>query len=282
MRFRNKGFGDIADLVGSRKGCPMWIAGSDPTLDGYPNDYLDGKESITLHLAHVKFPRASFRYSSEYDRSEYLLQSDPEYRALPLIAALPMYGKTRRETEALLSGNNRVYFHRMVNYLPTGVRGEVDPEFTKWKVAQTIAGKATVWGSHGSCLHTCVYMALLLGASEIHVIGSGHGLANDGGKDHFGAVDAVHQAMRVGDTFSNPKIAYPVIAQTIALKRACESNGVPFHWHERYDSTGERFITINEDELVELRERARRSFPAVKRLYWALVKRPITRIISKL
>lgn len=280
MKFQDKQFSDIHTLVGSLAGKPVWIAGSDPTLDTYPADFFDDKTGITLHLAHLKFPRATYRYSSEYDRSKFMLAHNPEYAELPLIAAWPMYGKSKKETERLLSGSKQVYFHRMVNYLPTGVRGEVSEKFTSWKVGRSIRNRASVWGSHGSCLHTCIYAALLLGASEIHVIGSGHGLVNTGGLDHFGSADSIHQNMRTGDTFSNPKIAFPVIEQTLALKKACEANGIPFYWHETCTREMDRFVSITDEAFADLEKRAYRDFPLVKRLYWFFLKRPVHRIIS--
>ncbi len=283
MKFSKHNFHDVHELAGTLKGKPVWIVGSDPTLDSYPADFLDDKIGITLHLAHVKFPNATYRYSSEYDRSKFLLAEKSEYAELPLIASLPMYGKTAAETKALLGASRGdVYFHRMYSYLPTGVRGEVSGPYTDWKVAKTLQGKARVWGSHGSCLHTCLYAALLMGAGEIHVIGSGHGLANSGGLDHFAAVDGIHQHMRTGDTFTNPKIAFPVIEQTLALKAACEKAGVPFYWHERYTPDMDQYVTASDEILADLRVRARRTFPLWRRAYWALLKRPLARLISRL
>lgn len=276
MKFKNDRFHDIRHIAGSLTGKPVWIVGSDPTLDGYPDDFLEGKAGITLHLAHVKFPRASFRYTSEYDRSEFLIPRHPEYRSSPLIAAYPVYGKTKAETRDLLSSCENVYFHRMVNYLPTGVRGEVSQRFTTWKVRRTIRKKSFVWGSHGSCLHTCVYAALLLGASEIHLIGAGHNLVDVRGLDHFSAVDGIHQNMRIGDTFTNPKIVYPVIKQTLALKRACEMNGIPFYWHARYKPEMDAFVEPAKATLSDLESRSKRSFGFMRRAYRLLVKRPIT------
>ncbi len=281
MKFHNKHFSDIHTLTGSLSGKPVWIAGSDPTLDGYPENFFDDKTGITLHLAHIKFPRATYRYSSEYDRSKFLLEHNPEYAKLPLIAAFPMYGKTKKETASLLSASEKVFFHRMVNYFPTGVRGEIELDYTIWKAARTRANRASIWGSHGSCLHTCIYIALLLGASEIHIIGSGHGLVNSGGLDHFASVDSIHQHMRTGDTFSNPKIALPVIEQTLALKTACEKNGVPFFWHDKHTPDMNTYVSISPEDFADLKKRAQRTFPLIKRIYRFFLKRPIIRFLSR-
>ena len=102
-----RGFPEVSALRNRHKGAAIWIAGSDPSLTGYPDSFLDDKVGITLHLAHVKFPRSTFRYSSQYDRSQLLLRDYPEHRTRPLIAALPMYGVTRRQTRELLGTTPR-------------------------------------------------------------------------------------------------------------------------------------------------------------------------------
>ncbi len=258
------------------KGQDVWIVGSDPTLDGYPDDFLKDKTAMTLHLAHLKFPFATIRYTSEYDRSENLLATRDDYHTGLIVSSLPHYGKTKKETKALLRDCPAVIYHDKVNYLPTGVREEVSQRFTTWKVARTIKRKSHVWGGHGSCLHTCIYAALFMGAKSIHVIGSGHSLVSGDKADHFAAADGVHQNMRVGDTFTDAKIAYPVIMQTIALKNACEQNGIPFYWHARYTPEMETEVTVSDEFLEKMRVKAERTFPLHRRLYRLLYKRPVT------
>ena len=275
----DKGFAMITGIEPVFSGKEVWIVGSDPTLDGYPDTFLDDKTAITLHLAHLKFPRATFRYTSEYDRSTFLFSTRDDYGTAPIISSLPHYGKTKKETRELMARGSFVVFHPMVNYLPTGVREEVSQSFTDWKVARTIAGKSHVWGSHGSCLHTCIFAALYLGATAIHVIGSGHSLVSGEAADHFAAADGIHQNMRVGDTFTDAKIAYPVIMQTIALKKACEKSGIPFYWHERYTPEMDREITVSDQFLDEMRIKARRTFPLYRRLYRFCIKRPVTLLL---
>jgi hypothetical protein len=280
IRTTGSNFHDARELHGRFDGSPVWIVGSDPSLSGYPDDFLDGKVGITLHLAHVKFPRATFRYSSEYDRSKYLLPLYPEYAALPLIAAVPMYGVTKKATYELLADGAEVYFHLMRNYPPTGVRGEIDPRFTRFKVAQTRRGEASVWGGHGSCLHTCVYMAVLMGASEINLIGAGHGMYG-GGSEHFSAVEGAHHEMRPGyKTFDDPTDSVPCIQQTLALRDACLAEGIGFNWHREYSPAMDRPMEIDEAWFAGMKERAKRRYKLSKRLYWALLKRPYTRIVS--
>jgi len=281
VRLSNPNFYDARELHNRYAGKPVWIVGSGPSLSTYPDSFLDNKIGITLHLAHVKFPRATFRYSSEYDRSKYLLPLYDEYRTQPLIAALPMYGVSRAETLQLLENSSEVYFHRMLSYLPTGVRGEVDKRFTLWKVRQTQGNKTGMWGGHGSCLHTCIYMAVLMGASEINLIGTGHGMYG-GGIEHFEAVEAAHHQIRPGyKSFDDPTDSVPIIDQTLALKDACEQSGIQFKWYWDYSPEMDRYLKIDNAWYSDMRERAVRRFGLVRRLYWFFLKRPYTRLVSR-
>ncbi|HCM26001.1 MAG TPA: hypothetical protein DIC34_05545 [Treponema sp.] len=233
-----------------------------------------------MHLSHKKFPEATYRYSSEYDRSEHLIAIDPIYREKPLIAAMPMYGKTCRETKELLSDFREVYFHRMVSYPPTGVRGEVDPSFTLWKVARTLAGKAKVWGGHGTCLHTAIYMAVLMGAGEINLIGCGHGMYKPE-TEHFAAVESEHHEMRPGyRSFSDPVEHVPLIEQTLALADACRAHGIRFEWYRTFTAAMDDKIVIDPEWLAEQKVRSERKFGLARTLYWAFAKRPLNRVIN--
>ena len=265
----------IQDVPALLQGKDVWIVGSDPTLDGYPDDFLKDKIAMTLHLAHLKFPDATIRYTSEYDRSENLLATRNDYSTGLIVSSLPHYGKTKRETKDLLHSCSSVIYHNKVNYLPTGVREEVSQRFTTWKVARTIARKSHVWGGHGSCLHTCIYAALYLGAKSIHVMGAGHSLVEGTKGDHFSVADSVHHSMR-NYGFNSVQIAYPIIMQTIALKKACEHNGIPFYWHARYTPEMDTEVTVSEDFLEEMRIKAKRTFPLYRRLYRFFIKRPVT------
>ena len=283
MKFDTPNFHDCRELYRSMAGKPVWIAGSDPSLSHYPDSFFDEKCAITLHLSHVKFPKATFRYSSEPDRSRYLLEKTPEYANVPLLAAYPLYGVSKRETREILTPCKEVYFHRMYSYPPHGVRGDIDESYTRFKVLQTLKNRAHVWGGHGSCLHTCIYMALLLGASEIHLIGCGHNLYTENGQEHFAAVEGDHHAMRPGyRSFSDPVENSALIEQTRLFQKICEENGIPFLWHRKYTPAMDEFIDVSDEWLAHQKQLAKRKFPLIKVLYRKLVKNPLYSIITRL
>jgi hypothetical protein len=270
----------VDTLHNKHKGQTIWIAGSDPSLSEYPDDFFDDKIAITLHLAHIKFPNATYRYSSEYDRSDYLLKKTSDYRNKALIAAYPMYGNSKQETIDLVGGFPEVYFHRMVSYPPNGIRGEVRRSYTKRKIRQTIKGNARIWGGHGTCLHTALYMAILMGAKEIKLIGAGHGMYKPG-MEHFDAVEADHHDMRPGySSFADPKEHVPLIQQTLLIAEQCRQQGIRFSWYRTWNPEMSDEIHVDETWFKGQRIAGKRKFAIKRRLYWFFIKRPIHKIIS--
>jgi len=124
----------ITELHNRHLNQPIWIAGSDPTLAEYPNSFLEDKVGITMHLAHVKFPRATYRYANEYDRVEYLKRTFPSFRTQTNIFGWPFYGKSKQDSRALTEDMDRAYFLHWRIYPPAGIREHVDWKYTWRKV----------------------------------------------------------------------------------------------------------------------------------------------------
>ncbi|MCD1654656.1 hypothetical protein K7J14_08050 [Treponema zuelzerae] len=170
----------------------------------------------------------------------------------------------------------------MVSYPPHGLRGDISESFTNYKIQQTVRNKARFWGGHGSCLHTCIYMALLMGASEIHLIGCGHNLYDGGGKEHFSQVESDHHSMRPGyRSFSDPVENAPLIEQTRLFKKLCEQSGIPFIWHRCYTPEMNELIEVTDEWMAMQKEAAMRKFPLIKVFYRKILKGPIHSIISR-
>jgi hypothetical protein len=277
----------LYSFYNTHKNNAIWIAGSDPSLTNYPDGFFDDKIGITLHLAHLKFPKATYRYSSEYDRSEYLRKIDPNYSKDILFAGYPFYGTSCKKTVRLFSegeGDN-VYYHHHFSYPPNGVRDEVDMKWTKWKVRQAMSGKARYWGSHGTCLHSAFFIAIFLGASEINIIGCSHGLYKSQ-YEHFEQVNGTDQEMRPdGPSYSNITYALPTIKQTYYLIKSCKELGINVNWYENYSNEKMKTINIDDNWIKEQEEivKNQQSKPSLVRIIGRkLIKYPFYRIKSQL
>lgn len=253
---------------------PVWIAGSDPSLDTYPDTFFDDKISITLHLAFMKFPTTSFMYANEADRVIYLKKHYPsDIVKVKHIYGFPLYGLNKSQSKKLAEGIPEAFYFNRQSYPPNGVRGEVDWNFTCKKVKQVRAGDTHVWGGHGTCLHGAFYTAIMLGANPINIIGAGHGMYSN--TKCFDAAMNIDKKMRPNaPSFSHPNKTVPIIDQTLALIEACRKEGITVNWIKEYNQEGE-FSTYNVSlkELGDMKKSYTTNFGRWRRMKNALKRR---------
>jgi len=218
----------ITELHKKYQNLPIWVAGSDPTLAEYPDNFFNNKISITLHLAHIKFPDATYRYANEFDRVKYLMKKYPDYLDKDNIFAWPFYKKTKAFCKKNID-INKAYFIKMRPYPPNGVRGEINWVFTHEKIKQAKEGKLTTFDGHGTCLHGAIYSDIMMGGNPINFIGCGLGTVK--AKAHFGNANDIDKNMRPGTSlFSKPEGFVPMIEQTLALISGCSKEGIKINW----------------------------------------------------
>jgi hypothetical protein len=255
----------LTELYGKHKGQPIWIIGSDPTLDSYPDDFLNGKIGMTLHMAHVKFPRASYRYANEVDRVEYLADNYPDFLKQDNIFSWPFYWKTKRYSKNAVKGGDP-WFHRLRSYQPWGIRGFIDWKFTEKKVRQAVQGRSINFGGHGTCLHGAMFTALYLGCNEINLIGCGHGMVS-AEKEHFGSINEIDKQMRPGiPLFSDPENNVPMIEQTLAIIAGCEKMGIKINWIKKWSADLNDHICVDKDHLMKKKKQLKKRALTLKYL----------------
>ena len=263
------------------RGASVWIAGSGPSLSRYPDDFAAGKILVTLHLAHVKFPQATWRYANECDRVEYLAARYPDFHTQANILSLPLYGASRRASLALAGAWQRTYWHWLCPNPPRGNPGDVDRAFTAWKVRRSREGRARVWGGHRTCLHGAMFAAVYMGAAEINLIGCDHGLVEPD-QEHFASVVEVDRRMRPGiRLFSDPLNNVPMIAQTLALIEGCREAGITVNWYRQFSRPMAETMEVDEDRLERERRAILASLPSITRLK-RRIKAPIHALINLL
>ena len=70
---------NIERMRDNNKGETIFLVGSGPSLDTYPDDFLQGKISMTLHLAFLKFSSPTYTHISEADRIQWLKNNRPDF-----------------------------------------------------------------------------------------------------------------------------------------------------------------------------------------------------------
>jgi hypothetical protein len=269
----------MRSLHGIHSGTAVWIAGSGPSLSEYPDDFAVGKVMITLHLAHVKFPQATWRYANEYDRVEYLARRYPDFREQPNVFSLPFFGESRARSLSLAGAWTNTYWHRLCSYPPRGNPGDIDAGFTAWKVRRSREGRAAVWGGHRTCLHGAIFAAVHMGAAEVNLIGCDHGLVN-AESEHFSTVVDADKRMRPNvRLFSDPMNNVPMIAQTLVLVDTCREAGIPLNWYRCYSQPMGEIMEVDRQWVERERLRILASLPPLVRLK-RRIKAPIHSLIN--
>lgn len=216
----------VSELFQAHMDEPIWIAGSGPSLDTYPVDFLDGKLATTLHLAYLKYPDTTYRHANEYDRVEWFKENRPAYLSKTNIFAFPFYRRTEREMDGLLDLDRRNYYFFILRpYPPKNVN------VIHRMVLETLCGERMDFRDHGSCLHDAIYVAILFGCNPINIIGCEHEPLGD--LEHF----AWGNQFNYYRAHSTPYASKGVLMKmgTQMLIEACAREGIEVNWIRRYD-----------------------------------------------
>ena len=76
---KSNGLKNIEEIRDKHKGETIFIIGSGPSLETYPEDFLNDKISMTLHLAYLKFPKPTYAHIAEADRIQWLRSNRTEF-----------------------------------------------------------------------------------------------------------------------------------------------------------------------------------------------------------
>ena len=238
----------ITKLYNKYKNKEIWIAGSDPSLESYPDNFFDDKIGITLHLAYMKFPNATYRYFNERDRFVFLKKRFPEIIKKINIFGYPFYNRSKAVAdEAIGKAKDTGYYLDLKPYPPNGnsqaIFNDSGTNAMKSMVGDAMKGIRMDYGGHGTCLHPCSYVAIMTGANTINIIGCN--FRNIGGKEHFGETNKIDHDMRP----TTPSFTgYRETRMTRGLKAiiaGCNDNNIKVNWVEKYDEKAKQLVYRN-------------------------------------
>ena len=170
------------------KDIDVYIAGSGPSLDTYPDNFFDDKTGVTLHLAALKFPNATYRGVCESPIIRYFLKSRPDILKKDAIFTNPFHPSDPPQWYfgndfSLRKGLETIY----VRY----TQGDQYLLGTDHKqlIRDAIAGKPVLAGAYSTVLHSMLFAVLTMGAKRINLIGIDH--AKDGDKTYYSLAQGV-------------------------------------------------------------------------------------------
>jgi len=229
----------ITELHNKYKGQEVWIAGSDPSLENYPDDFLDNKLAITLHLAYTKFPNATFRYFNERDRFVFLKEKYPEILDKVSIFGYPFYNRPKEVSdEAIGEASKKAYCLDLKPYPPNGnysaIFSDSGPNAMRGMVTGAVNATSKTFGGHGTCLHPCMYVAIMMGCNPINIIGCN--FKNIEGKEHFGEMDKIDHDMRPSLPSFTGHRSMRMTRGLEAIIAGCNDHGIKVNWIEKHNT----------------------------------------------
>ena len=158
---------NIEEIRDKHKGEAIFIVGSGPSLDTYPDDFLKDKISMTLHLAYLKFPNPTYTHIAEADRIQWFRKNRPEFFKTKGLYCDPFFPLVR--PHSILKGQDTKPHY----FLKYDMR-RLKLKNVEKQVKAALTGKDIRYLSNSTCLHTGIWSALILGFKNINLIGCDH------------------------------------------------------------------------------------------------------------
>ena len=220
----------INNLKNVLAGQSVWIIGSDPTLNEYPDDFMKDKNGIALHLAYEKF-QTDFTYANELDRVKYL-NKQPGYVDKQNIFGFPFYGKTIDESVPYL--NPTCWLLNLTPFPPNGrlmdIHTEEGQDALRLMVYKAKQHKSVTFGGYGTCLHGAIFSALWMGINELNIIGCGFQTIE--GQNHFSKAEKLDKEQRPNNlNFSDNAYNERVLATEVIINEMKKCN-ITVHWYK--------------------------------------------------
>lgn len=162
------------------KGKEIWVVGSGPSLDSYPDSFLDDKVGMTLHLAYLKFPNATYRGVCESPILEWLLNNRPDFFNKQNILTNPLHPATPVQhylSHDLQGGHGNQPLPILVRYI--GNESYLYGTDFKELIEKAIRGEPVIAGAYSTVLHSMLFALVTMGAKKIHLIGVDHARESD-------------------------------------------------------------------------------------------------------
>jgi len=172
ITYRGDTFKNIEMIRNKHKGETIFLAGTGPSLDTYPDSFLDDKISMTLHLSYLKFPNPTYAHIVESDRIEYLINKKPDFFKTQGLYTNPFFPLVH--PSSVLRDIPKINNSYFLKYSPR----RLNFEYVEKQIRAALKEDNFRYQSNSTCLHTGIWCSLILGFQEIILIGCDHSSEN--------------------------------------------------------------------------------------------------------
>jgi len=155
---------NISEVAEKHDDDTICIVGTGPSLSSYPDNFIDDKQSMTLHMAFLKFPLTKYAFFTEADRFKWVINNREDFSNTKVICSDPLFPLSRPSSiyKTLLK-NTPIHIPYSPFQLP----------FNKIElmVKSALARKSIRYQSNQTVLHNAIWASIILGFKTIKLIG---------------------------------------------------------------------------------------------------------------
>lgn len=161
----------IEDLRNKYKNEEIWILGSGPSLDDYPDNFFENKIFIEINWIFFAFPplkESQYILTTHIEPPEYLMKHKPEFLKQSIFGLPLATGKKRCEADLLGEyKNDPIYFR----WHFVGGREKPFLKYFESTIQSIMKGETCKYICLTTNVHYAIQMAVILGAREITLAG---------------------------------------------------------------------------------------------------------------
>ncbi len=160
----------IEDLRNEYVGSEIWIIGSDPNVDFYPDDFFEDKLSITVNISCAAFPESTFFMFPESRDPEKMKSMRSDRKS---ILPLEFLGVDSRVGPWENWGLNPIYMKLEAKYYSSS-----SPDYEPM-ANQIFGNRSCEFTLPRTTVHFAIYAAAVLGAKKIILVGCSHKISDE-------------------------------------------------------------------------------------------------------
>lgn len=195
----------VEDLHNVHKGEEIWVLGCGPSLDDFPDNFFDEKYRIAIASTWslVAFPNCTYSAFSRGQKGhlEHVLEKGRQALYKCIVRLTPIEVKNK-----IFIGPEPIYLRINQGVELGGSFSQADRDYNQQLAKKLIDGTQMSFASAGTCIHSEMQVAIVMGAKKVTLVGCETKLLKFQGHAYKRGMDKIYKEH---DRSRMPKVGFP-------------------------------------------------------------------------